>query len=48
VLKAQHVGVPFILYIAAEDRVIGVVLTQETGGKEYVVTEREIGFNLFL
>jgi hypothetical protein len=38
VLKAPQVGVPFRLYIAAEDKVIGVVLTQETGGKEHVVT----------
>jgi hypothetical protein len=38
VLKAPQVGVPFRLYIAAEDKVIGVVLTQETGGKEQVVT----------
>jgi hypothetical protein len=38
VLKALKVGVPFILYIAAEDKVIGVVLTQETEGKEHVVT----------
>jgi hypothetical protein len=38
VLKAPQVGVPFRLYIAAEDKVIGAVLTQETGGKEHVVT----------
>jgi ribonuclease HI len=38
VLKAPQVGVPFRLYIAAEDKVIGVVLTQVTGGKEHVVT----------
>ena len=31
-------GVPFKLYIAAKDKVIGAVLTQETEGKEYVVT----------
>jgi ribonuclease HI len=37
-LKAPQVGVPFRLYIAAEDKVIGVVLTQETEGKEHVVT----------
>jgi hypothetical protein len=30
VLKAPHVGVSFRLYIAAEDKFIGVVLTQET------------------
>jgi hypothetical protein len=38
VLKAPHGGVPFRLYIAAEDKVIGAVLTQETEGKEHVVT----------
>jgi hypothetical protein len=38
VLKAPHVGVPFRLYIAAENKVIGAVLTQETEGKEHVVT----------
>jgi hypothetical protein len=38
VLKAPQVGVPFRLYIAAEDKVIRAVLTQETGGKEHVVT----------
>ena len=38
VLKASRRGVPFKLYIAAEDKVIGVVLTQKTEGKEYVVT----------
>jgi hypothetical protein len=38
VLKAPKLGVPFRLYIAAEDKVIGVVLTQETEGKEHVVT----------
>jgi hypothetical protein len=37
VLKAPQVRVPFRLYIAAEDKVIGAVLTQETGGKEHVV-----------
>ena len=37
-LKAPHVGVSFRLYIAAEDKVIGAVLTQETKGKEHVVT----------
>jgi hypothetical protein len=30
ILKAPKIGVPFRLYIAAEDKVIGVVLTQET------------------
>jgi hypothetical protein len=38
VLKVPQVGVPFRLYIAAEDKVIGAVLTQETGGKKHVVT----------
>ena len=38
VLKAPRKGVPFKLYIAAEEKVIGAVLTQETEGKEYVVT----------
>jgi hypothetical protein len=38
VLKAAQVGVPFRLYIAAEDKVIGAVLTQGTEGKEHVVT----------
>ena len=38
VLKAPQVGVLFRLYIAGEDKVIGAVLTQVTGGKEHVVT----------
>jgi hypothetical protein len=38
VLKAPQVGVSFRLYIAAEDKVIGAVLTQETKVKEHVVT----------
>jgi hypothetical protein len=38
VLKAPQAGVPFRLYIAAEDKVIGVVLTQKTERKEHVVT----------
>jgi len=38
VLKAPSRGVPFRLYVAAEDKVIGAVLTQETEGKEYIVT----------
>jgi hypothetical protein len=38
VLKAPRRGVPFRLYVAAEDKVIGVVLTQETEGKEYIIT----------
>ena len=38
VLKAPRRGVPFKLYIAAEDKNVGAVLTQETKGKEHVVT----------
>ena len=38
VLKAPKRGTPFRLYVAAEDKVIGVVLTQETEGREYIVT----------
>ena len=38
VLKAPMRGVPFRLYVAAEDKVIEAVLTQETEGKEYIVT----------
>jgi hypothetical protein len=38
VLKAPQAGVTFRLYIAGEDKVIGVVLMQETEGKEHVVT----------
>ena len=30
VLKAPRRGVPFRLYVAAEDRIVGAVLTQET------------------
>jgi hypothetical protein len=37
VLQAPRSGVPFRLYIAAEQSVIGDVLTQETDDKEYVV-----------
>jgi ferredoxin len=37
-LKAPQPGVPFRLYIAAEDEVIGAILTHETEGKEHVVT----------
>jgi hypothetical protein len=37
VLQPPKSGVPFRLYVAAEASVIGVVLTQETDGKEYVV-----------
>ena len=38
VLKAPKRGIPFRLYVAAEDKVIGAVLTQEIEGKEYVIT----------
>ena len=38
VLKAPKKSIPFRLYVAAEDKVIGVVLTQETEGKEYIIT----------
>ena len=38
VLKTPKRGIPFRLYVAAEDKVIGAVLTQETEGKEYVIT----------
>jgi hypothetical protein len=38
VLKVLQVGVSFILYIAAEDKVFGAVLTQETEVKEHMVT----------
>ena len=38
VLKVPQVGVPFRLYIAAKDKVIEAVLTQETRRKEHVVT----------
>ena len=37
-LKAPRGGVPFRLYVAAEDKVIGAVLTQETEGNKYVIT----------
>ena len=38
VLKAPRRGVLFKFYIAAEDKVIRAILTQETEEKEYVVT----------
>ena len=37
-LKAPRRGVPFRLYVAAEDKIIGTVLTQETEGNEYIIT----------
>ena len=36
-LKAPRSGVPFKLYVDAEDKVIGAVLTQETE-EEYIIT----------
>ena len=38
VLKAPRRGVPFRLYVAAEDKIIGVVLTQEIEENEYIIT----------
>ena len=38
VLKAPKRGVPFRLYVATEDKVIGAVLTQETEENEYIIT----------
>ena len=38
VLKMPRREVPFRLYVGAEDKVIGAVLTQETEDKEYVIT----------
>ena len=38
VLKAPRRGVPFKLYVAAEDKIIGAILTQETEDKGYVIT----------
>ena len=38
VLKAPRRGVPFRLYVDAEDKVIVVVLTQETKDKENIIT----------
>jgi hypothetical protein len=37
-LKASKNGFPFKLYIAAKDKVIRVVLTQETEGKEHIIS----------
>jgi hypothetical protein len=37
VLRAPRRGVPFELYIAAKEKIIGAVLTQEYEGKEYVI-----------
>jgi hypothetical protein len=38
IFKAPKIGIPLKLYIVVEDRVIGVVLTQEGEGKEHVMT----------
>ena len=38
VLKAPKRDTSFRLYVAAEDKIIGAVLTQETEGKEYIIT----------
>jgi hypothetical protein len=38
VMKASMAGIPFRLYIAVEDVVIGSVLTQVTEGKEHIIT----------
>ena len=38
VLMAPKREVPFRLYVAAEDKIIGDVLTQKTKGKEYIIT----------
>jgi len=38
VLKAPKRRVPFRLYVAAKDKIIVAVLTQETKDKEYVIT----------
>jgi hypothetical protein len=37
VLSAPKVGNPFKMYIAAQERVIGVVLLQEEDGKEFLM-----------
>ena len=37
-LKEPKRGVPFRLYVAAEDKIIGAILTQETEEKEYIIT----------
>jgi hypothetical protein len=37
-MKESKVGIPFQLYIAAEDSVIGVLLMQVMDGKEHIIT----------
>jgi hypothetical protein len=38
VMKAHMVGIPFQLYITAEDVVIGAILMQVMDGKEHIIT----------
>jgi hypothetical protein len=38
VMKAPMVGIPFRLYIATKDAMIGAILIQVTEGKEYIIT----------
>jgi hypothetical protein len=38
VMKAPMIGIPFWLCIAAEDAVVGAILTQIMKGKEYIIT----------
>jgi hypothetical protein len=38
ILRAPRRGVPFKLYIAAEEKTIRDILTQEDKGREYVIT----------
>ena len=38
VLKVPKRDIPFRLYVPAEDKIICAVLTQETEGKEYIIT----------
>jgi hypothetical protein len=38
VMKAPMAGIPFRLYIAVEDVMIGAVLTQVIEGKEHIIT----------
>jgi hypothetical protein len=37
-MKTPMAEISFRLYIVAEDSIIGVVLTQVTDGKEYIIT----------
>ncbi|KAG8100366.1 hypothetical protein GUJ93_ZPchr0013g35373 [Zizania palustris] len=37
-VRAPKAGIPFRLYVTAEDNVIGAMLTQEVDGKEYIIT----------